>query len=212
MKRRLRQGAHSRAFLTRRQKYAVYGICALLWISGAIWLPVHYLLRQQGPFGDVPNPAEHWLIVAHGAGAFAALWLGGWLWRAHVTPWRRAGMRRNSGNALLWVGGGLIVSGWLLYYAAGDSLRAAVSLAHWSVGLAAAPALLAHALRSSGYRQRAGSAAAAAGGTKRINTTSPPPLSTTLPPARSGSSSNESPAPSADKAAPLRHSARPPAT
>ena len=210
MKRRLRQGPRSRAFLTRRQKFAVYGVFALLWISGAVWLPVHYFLRQQGPFGEVPNPAEHWLIVAHGAGAFAALWLGGWLWRAHVTPWRRAGTRRNSGNALLWIGGVLIVSGWLLYYAAGDSLRDAVSLVHWIVGLAAALALLVHTLRSSGYRQRAGSAAIPVGGTKRISTTSPPPLSTTLPPARSGSSSSESPAPSADETSLLRHSARPP--
>jgi len=209
MKRRLRQGSHSRAFLTRRQKFAVYGVFALLWISGAVWLPVHYFLRQQGPFGDVPNPAEHWLIVAHGAGAFAALWLGGWLWRAHVTPWRRAGTHRDSGNALLWIGGVLIVSGWLLYYAAGDWLRDAVSLAHWIVGLAAALALLVHALRSSGYRQRAASAANPDGGKKRIRTTSPPPFNTALPPARSDSSSSESPAPSADEASLSRHPALP---
>jgi hypothetical protein len=139
-------------YLTRRQKTAIYGVLGALWLSGALWLPVHFFLRQHGEFGDVPNPLEHWLIVAHGAGAFAALWLGGWMWRAHVTPWRRIGLRRRSGTTLLWIGGVLIVSGYLLYYAPGELPRACISPLHWVVGLVAVAALLVHALRSERYR------------------------------------------------------------
>lgn len=142
----------SRLYLTRRQKLGIYAVAALLWISGASWVGVHYFLQQRGPFGNVPNAAEHWLVVAHGAGAFAGLWLGGWLWRAHVTPWRRHGTRRNSGNALLWIGGVLIVSGYMLYYVAGETLREWSSLTHWGVGLALPLVLLTHALRSRRYR------------------------------------------------------------
>lgn len=152
MRRKHRAGSASRAFLTRQHKLAVYGVAALLWLSGAVWLVVHYFFPQHGPFGDVPNPAERWLIAVHGAGAFAALWLGGWLWRAHVTPWRRGGTQRNSGTTLLWFGGILIVSGYLLYYASADGQRPWISLSHWVIGLAAPLALLAHALRSARYR------------------------------------------------------------
>ncbi len=152
MKPAFRHDPNSRRYLTQRQRTAIYGTLGVLWLSGAIWLPVHYFLRQHGPFGDMPNPAEHWLIVAHGAGAFAALWLGGWLWRGHVTPWRRSGTRRRSGDALLWVGGVLIASGYLLYYAPGDSLRNGISIMHWSVGLTSVVAILVHRARSGRYR------------------------------------------------------------
>ncbi len=152
MRRGKHHGASSRAYLTRQQKTIIYGVFALLWISGAVWLLVHYFLPLHGPFGDVPNPAERWLIAAHGAGAFAGLWLGGWLWRAHVTPWRRAGTHRHSGNTLLWIGGVLIVSGYLLYYASGDSTRDWISLTHWIAGLTLPLCLLTHALRSQRYR------------------------------------------------------------
>ncbi|MBS0558386.1 MAG: DUF4405 domain-containing protein [Proteobacteria bacterium] len=152
MRRTMHDRPSSRLYLTRRHKCAIYGTIGVLWVSGAAWLVAHYFLRQRGPFGDAPNPAEHWLMMAHGAGAFASLWLGGWLWRGHVTPWRRNGTRRSSGNVLLWIGAVLIASGWLLYYASGESLRAGVSLLHWSVGLALAAAMLAHALRSARYR------------------------------------------------------------
>ncbi len=152
MRRRFHHGPSARQYLTRRQKWCIYGVLGTLWSSGVLWLLVHYWLPQHGPFGDVPNPAEHWFLVVHGAGAFATLWLGGWMWHAHIMPWRRSGMRRRSGETLLWVGGVLIATGYLLYYAADETTRHWVSLAHWLVGLSLAAALLAHALRSRRYR------------------------------------------------------------
>lgn len=152
MKPATRHDPNARRYLTPRQKNAIYAALGLLWLSGAVWLPLHFCFLQRGPFGDLPNPAEHWLMVVHGAAAFAALWAGGWLWRGHVTPWKRSGTRRRSGDALLWIGGALIATGWLLYYAPGDSARNAISIAHWSIGLASVVAILVHRARSGRYR------------------------------------------------------------
>jgi len=152
MKPAIRHDPNSRRYLTRRQKAAIYGALGLLWLSGAVWLVLHFYFPQRGPFGDLPNPAEHWLMVVHGAAVFAALWAGGWLWRGHVTPWQRSGTRRRSGNGLLWTGAALIVTGYLLYYAPGDSLRSWISITHWSVGLASVVAILVHMARSGRYR------------------------------------------------------------
>lgn len=154
MKRRSLPASRPQANLSRRQKFAIYGVCAVLWASGALWLVCHYFLQRSGPFGPTPNPAERWLMALHGASAFAALWLGGWLWRAHITPWWHRHKRRNSGNALIGFGTVLIVSGWLLYYANDDALRRYAATTHWLLGLAFAVPLLVHGVRSARHRSR----------------------------------------------------------
>jgi hypothetical protein len=144
-----------RLYLTRRGKLAIYGVFGAVWGSGVLWLIFHYFLQAPGEFGVEANPIEHPLLMLHGAAAFAALLLGGWLWKAHVAPWWDSPNRRHSGVALIAFGAVLIVSGWLLYYAGGDTLRAWTALLHWSIGLALALPLLVHALRSGRYRQSA---------------------------------------------------------
>jgi hypothetical protein len=115
-----------------RHRYLVWPIVAGVW------------LVQRGEFGLTANPLELWWLRAHGAFAFASLWLLGFLSVAHVGArweWRR---QRRSGLILLGVYIWLVLSGYLLYYAGSDQLRAAVSLGHWTVGLAALFFLLLH--------------------------------------------------------------------
>lgn len=154
MRRRSQPATRPQAYLTRRQKVAIYGVCAALWGSGASWLVFHFFLQRPGPFGPAPNPGERWLIALHGASAFAALWMGGWMWRAHVTPWWHMQKRRNSGNVLIGFGAALILSGYLLYYANDDALRSYTSTTHWLLGLAFAIPLLVHGVRSARHRSR----------------------------------------------------------
>ncbi|HSY07143.1 MAG TPA: hypothetical protein VK820_01245 [Steroidobacteraceae bacterium] len=136
-----------------RHRYLVWPIVLGVWLSGALWLVFDNFLMRRGEFGLAAHPLETWWLRAHGAFAFASLWLLGFLSVAHVGErwaWRR---QRRSGLLLLAVYIWLAVSGYLLYYAGGDAFRAAVSLGHWTVGLLAIFLLLLHRrIRSDGAR------------------------------------------------------------
>jgi hypothetical protein len=136
--------AHRRRAAVIRHRYLVWPIVLGVWLSGALWLVFHDFLMRSGEFGLTAHPLEQWWLRAHGAFAFASLWLLGFLSVAHVGgrwAWRR---QRPSGLVLLGVYIWLVVTGYLLYYAGGDTFRAAVSLAHWTVGLVALVFLLLH--------------------------------------------------------------------
>jgi hypothetical protein len=127
-----------------RHRYLVWPIVAGVWASGVLWLVFHDFLTHRGEFGATAHPLEHWWLLAHGAFAFASLWLLGFLSVAHVAgrwEWRR---QRGSGLALLAIYIWLVITGYLLYYAGDEQFRAAVSLGHWTVGVAALFFLLLH--------------------------------------------------------------------
>ena len=136
--------AHPRWAAVIRHRYLVWPIVLGVWLSGALWLVFHDFLMRPGEFGLTAHPLEQWWLRAHGAFAFASLWLLGFLSVAHVGgrwAWRR---QRRSGLVLLGVYIWLVLTGYLLYYAGGDAFRAAVSLGHWTVGLVAIIFLLLH--------------------------------------------------------------------
>ncbi|TAM11827.1 MAG: DUF4405 domain-containing protein [Nevskiaceae bacterium] len=115
------------------------------WLSGALWLAVHYGLRRPGPFGvPTPSPLEPWSLALHGAFAFASLALGGWLLAEHLPPAWYSARSRISGLAMVIGGAVLVVTGYLLFYVAGDCARAVIGIVHWGLGLATPGLLLAH--------------------------------------------------------------------
>jgi hypothetical protein len=130
--------------LPRRRRLLVYAILFGLWASGAVWLLLHEFLQRKGAFGPEPHPAEPWVLKAHGAFAFASLWLLGLLWGVHVLNGWHAARRRWSGAVLLGVLGVLGVTGYLLYYSGDDAVRAIVSKTHWIIGLGAPALFLLH--------------------------------------------------------------------
>jgi hypothetical protein len=133
-----------RCFALIRHRYLVWPIVAGVWLTGVLWLIFHYFLEHPNEFGLSVNPLENWWLRAHGAFAFASLWLLGFLSVAHVGgrwEWRR---QRRSGVVLLTIYGWLVLSGYLLYYAGGDTFRATVSLGHWIAGIAVLFLLLLH--------------------------------------------------------------------
>jgi hypothetical protein len=132
------------AQLSRPRRYSVYLVGAGLWLSGALWLVFHYSVRGTGEFGPPRHPLEPWWLEAHGAFAFASLWLLGLLWGVHMMAGWATGQRRWSGGFALAALGVLVLSGFLLYYLGDDTLRAAASLLHWSLGLASPLAFFAH--------------------------------------------------------------------
>jgi hypothetical protein len=119
----------------------LYGVLALLFFSGAAWAYWNDLVSSPG---DFEMSAKSWAMRIHGAAAMAILVLVGMLLTGHVRfAWRA---RRNRGNGSLFLGGFgiLTVTGYGLYYAGGESLRAWTSWIHLAVGLALPLLLVLH--------------------------------------------------------------------
>lgn len=125
----------------------------VLWASGVGWLVFHFFVRTAGEFGPTQSPLEPWWLKLHGAAAFLALFTLGLLWGVHVLKGWVSGQRRVSGGGLLTLLVALSVTGYLLYYAGSDELRAMVSLAHWIPGLALPMIYLIHRLKAARARK-----------------------------------------------------------
>jgi hypothetical protein len=126
------------------RRNSVYAIGLGLWATGAIWLLFHYFFPREDAFGAAPHPLEPWLLAAHGAFAFASLWLLGLLWIAHLPIGWFSGRRRWSGSVLFVVALWLAITGYLIYYAGDENLMSLAALLHWSVGLGAPAVFLVH--------------------------------------------------------------------
>ena len=113
-------------------RLSLYAATAVLLTTGLAWLAA----RSAAPRLAAPLMSVHGacaMVIGAVAGAIAAL---------HVPAAWRETRNRASGMVLATL---LIVAaatGWLLYYAGGESLRAAASVLHWVLGIGI-PALLA---------------------------------------------------------------------
>jgi hypothetical protein len=127
--------------LKRLQKYFLYGVLTLLFFSGVAWAYWTYLAAWPG---DFEISAKAWAMKIHGAAAMAVLVLIGMVLSGHVRfAWRA---RRNRGNGSLFLSAfaALTITGYGLYYAGGERLRAWASWIHLAVGLALPILLLVH--------------------------------------------------------------------
>lgn len=130
------------------QRLALSLCGALLIASGAGWLALHYTLGAGA--GELPHPAEAWLIRLHGLAGFGALFMLGVLAAHHVPHGWRLGARhrfarqRTSGLALCTLAALLAASGYALYYFAPEGVRPALGWVHSAFGLAMALLILAH--------------------------------------------------------------------
>ena len=90
--------------------------------------------------------AKAWAMKVHGGAAMAALVLIGMLLNVHVRFAWRAGRNRVNGSVFLSALAVLTISGYGLYYAGGERLRAWTSWIHLAVGLVLPILLLIHVL------------------------------------------------------------------
>jgi hypothetical protein len=121
---------------------SVYATFAALVVTGCGWLLCHYVLAETGDFGPLPHPQEGLWLELHGAAGMIALVLFGSLLTTHMRRAWTLRRGRASGGTLAGLFVLLTVTGYGLYYFAGESDRAWISLVHWAVGLAI-PLLLA---------------------------------------------------------------------
>ncbi len=138
--------------LPRWQELAVYISGAILLFTGIAWLILDTWVRTEGEFGPEHHPAEHWILIAHGIGAYAFLLILGALIPVHIPLGWRQKRNRVTGVTVLVVCAILSVTALGLYYVGEDVARSSVSLIHWLVGVAAAGILLIHVTRGRSRR------------------------------------------------------------
>lgn len=130
------------------QRVALYGAVNVLLLTGVLWLGVHYTIGAGA--GELPQPAEAWLMRLHGLAGFLALFVFGVLAAAHIPHgWRatrhpHARGQRGSGIALCVLGACLALSAWLLYYFAPEYIRPTLGWLHAAAGLAMGVVLSIH--------------------------------------------------------------------
>jgi magnesium-transporting ATPase (P-type) len=129
--------------LKRFHRYLLYGVLALLFVTGAVWAGFNYLSPSSS---DFQSATKSWTMKIHGAAAMAILVMIGTLLSGHVKFAWRAGRNRINGALFLGTFALLTVTGYGLYYAGGETLRAWTSWIHLAIGLALPVLLVIHVL------------------------------------------------------------------
>ncbi len=119
--------------LKRLQRYILYAVLALLFLTGVAWAYWNYLTAS--PMG-LEASAKTWAMKIHGGSAMAILVLAGMLLAGHVRFAWRARRNRANGSLFLSAFAVLTITGYGLYYAGGERVRVWASWIHLGVGLA----------------------------------------------------------------------------
>jgi hypothetical protein len=134
------------------RRRTLYGLLAILVLSGAVWLFLHQARTDDA----MPSPIEPWMMKAHGAAALLIVYLLGTMLYGHmVNAWQRQRNRGSGGTAAA----ALIVlalSGYGLYYFGGETLRRSTEWLHWIFGFASPVLLWWHIRRGRSWLTREG--------------------------------------------------------
>lgn len=134
--------------LSRRISAALLVVLAALWVSGILWLLLHYLYAKPGEFGIIRHPLEAPVVTVHGVLALIALFLLGWFTGRHASA-ASSGRRLFSGWILTILLGALILSGCAQFFLTSTDWQSATAVVHEVLGAAALLPVLAHGWRLS---------------------------------------------------------------
>jgi hypothetical protein len=133
---RAKSAAHVNLRMERWHRRSLYAVVIALTASGMLWLTGHYFLRSPSEFGPAIHPLEPWSMRLHGAAALAMMFFVGSVMNSHIRRAWRAACNLTAGCSLIAVLTLLTVTGYCLWYVAGESSRGTWSIVHWVLGLA----------------------------------------------------------------------------
>jgi hypothetical protein len=134
-----------------RFRAALYGIFALLFVTGAGWLVADRLKDAEGEFWQQSAAA---LLMIHGGTAMIALLFLGALTPIHIRRWWRADRNRATGTVMVAGNAVLVVTAFGLYYVGSEILRPWIGDIHLVVGLALPAFFLVHVMIAARSRRR----------------------------------------------------------
>jgi hypothetical protein len=151
---------------------SLYAVIAILMFTGICWAILRYFPEAVDVDPRHALGVNAMLMKIHGAAAMLALVLLGTLLPRHVLIGLRGRLNRRTGVSIGVLSIALVATGYLLYYAGGETLREIASDAHLGVGLAL-PVLLAVHVRRVWRERRAMQAAQAASAMPRRSAPQP---------------------------------------
>jgi len=113
----------------------LHGTFGLLFVTGLGWWLLQRYVRVETEFGLQAHPLAPGLMKLHGAGAMLALLVLGALLPLHVQRGWQSLRNRGTGIGMLLLCGGLILTGYALYYVGGEKLRTWSATIHLVLGL-----------------------------------------------------------------------------
>ena len=125
-------------------RFALYGIFALLFVSGAAWIYADQMKNNTEIDTEMWQQAAAFLLSMHGGAAMVTLMLLGALGPMHVQRAWRAKKNRATGVVSLAMYGLLIATAFGLYYLGSETLRPWISTIHIAFGLAVPAVITAH--------------------------------------------------------------------
>jgi hypothetical protein len=128
-----------------------YGVFGILWGSGALWLAIEWFKASE--LGLTRTPLQTLSMQVHGASMLIYLGMLGSL-MTHVRRGMALKANRISGFSVIALNSVLLLTGWFLYYASADALRAWSSTIHWTIGIGTLPLLCGHVLIGRGWAAR----------------------------------------------------------
>lgn len=135
--------------LPRWQRRGLYLTVAALTLTGLPWLVIHYTLGEGA--GELPHPAEAWLMRLHGLAAFVGLFWFGVIAAAHIPRgWRmsarlRWARQRSLGLFVTVLMTALALSAYAMFYLLPEAWHTPVGWLHAGIGTLLALALPLHA-------------------------------------------------------------------
>ena len=136
------------------QRRSFYAVSAALLASGVAWLAAHFLMRPVTQFGASIHPLEPWSMKLHGAAAMLSLWLVGTMLHLHIKRGLSGVRNRSAGWSMIGLLGWLGLSGYALYYIAGEESRPVWSAVHWAAGLLMPALIILHVVNGRKTRPR----------------------------------------------------------
>jgi small-conductance mechanosensitive channel len=127
-------------------RLALYGVFALLFVSGAFWLLADQMKSSADADSEMWQQASAFALSLHGGAAMVTLMLLGALGPMHVQRAWRAKTNRVTGIASLALYGLLILTAFGLYYLGSEAVRPWVSYVHIVFGLAVPAVVVAHVM------------------------------------------------------------------
>jgi hypothetical protein len=130
---------------SRAGRYALWTTVGLLVLTGAVWLWAEYLYQPADESLE-SYEIKHYAMLVHAAFGLAFVFAAGTLLQTHMQMAWQQRRNRASGAVMAAFALLLVLSGYGLWYAGGETLRPLSEWVHWITGFGLPALLLLHAL------------------------------------------------------------------